>query len=424
MEEASSKFNIKFVRDVFLLGPPARVEELQRLLKPYYFLSAKQGQGSQGVLSEDSHFVIVIADFTSSASMQFTARICATTESPLAHRLVYVEAPAELSSEKLLFAQEIGARFVCFGPGKNEELKEYLKRVCTEVHKVGSLYAIEEELEVAIRGRNLTAVRNIADKLRGLSLDSEEVLRLLCTASLFVNDGKRLEGYLKRLLGVNSQHLWAASTLGKLYLRTGKAAQGMEVLQTLSQFHELNSERLLVLGDAQVVAGRVDQAQKTLQKSASLVGNDDIRVKEGMAKVKMAQKDLPGALAYLEGKEFSQEMVSFLNMRAIMSIRLKKFDEGIEFYGYALHGSGSDNQLKAKLLFNMGLGFVRTGNLERASACLSESCTLGGPKFQRASGPLKKVALVMKNREKNQPVGVDDVILLEDEGDTEWETLT
>jgi hypothetical protein len=143
-------------------------------------------------------------------------------------------------------------------------------------------------------------------------------------------------------------------------------------------------------------------AQKTLQKTASLDGNDDIRVKAGMAKVQMAQKDLPGALAYLEGKEFSREMVSFLNMRAIMSIRQQKFDEGIEFYGYALHGSGSDNQLKAKLLFNMGLGFVRTGNLERASACLSESCTLGGPKFQRASGPLKKVALVMKNREKSQ----------------------
>jgi len=179
----------------------------------------------------------------------------------------------------------------------------------------------------------------------------------------------------------------------------------------------------LVLGDAQVVAGRVDQAQATLEKTAALVGNDDIRVKEGMAKVKLAQKDLPGALTYLGAKEFSREMVSFLNMRAIMSIRLQKFDEGIEFYSYALHGSGPDNQLKAKLLFNMGLGFVRTGNLERATACLSESCTLGGPKFQRASGPLKKVALVMKNREKNQAVGANDVILSDAEGETEWETL-
>jgi tetratricopeptide (TPR) repeat protein len=355
--------------------------------------------------------------------MQATARICASSESPLAHRVVYVMAPDELSSEKLLFAQEIGARFVCFGPGKNDELKEYLKRVCTELHKVGSLYAIEEELEVAIGVRNFATVKNISDKLRGLSLDSEEVLRLLCTASLFINDAKRLEVYLKRLLGINSQHLWAANTLGKLYLRTGKAAQGMEVLQRLSQFHELNSERMLVLGDAQVVAGRVDQAQATLEKTAALVGNDDIRVKEGMAKVKLAQKDLPGALTYLGAKEFSREMVSFLNMRAIMSIRLQKFDEGIEFYSYALHGSGPDNQLKAKLLFNMGLGFVRTGNLERATACLSESCTLGGPKFQRASGPLKKVALVMKNREKNQAVGANDVILSDAEGETEWETL-
>jgi len=133
---------------------------------------------------------------------------------------------------------------------------------------------------------------------------------------------------------------------------------------------------------------------------------------------------LKGALGYLGDKEFSQDMISFLNMRAIMSIRSQKYAEGIEYYDYAVRGAGSDNQLKAKLLFNMGLGFVRTGNLERATDCLTESCSLGGPKFQRAKGPLEKVAVVLKNREKNKAAGIEETVKLDSGGEeTEWESL-
>jgi len=424
MEEASSKFNINFVRDLFLVGPSDRIEQLRKVLKPYYFLQPKVGEESYGVLSSDPHFVVIIADFTSPESMQKTARVCASSESPLAHRVVYVVAPNELSREQLLFAQEVGARFVCSGPGKNDELKDYLKRVCSEVHQLGSLSAYEHDLLEAIKVRDSAAVRRLADKLRALPVTTEEVLRLLCSASLFTNEAKRLEAYLKRLLTLNPQHLWAANTLGKLYLRTGKAAEGMDVLQKLSHFHELNSERLLTLGDAQVVAGKVEQAEATLHKSVALVGADDVRVQEGLAKVKLAQQDLKGALGYLGDKEFSQDMISFLNMRAIMSIRSQKYAEGIEYYDYAVRGAGSDNQLKAKLLFNMGLGFVRTGNLERATDCLTESCSLGGPKFQRAKGPLEKVAVVLKNREKNKAAGIEETVKLDSGGEeTEWETL-
>lgn len=420
MEEASSKFNINIVRDLYLFGEPHHVALVQKLVKGYYFLHPKDIKLLTAEDRQDTFFVVAAVDFSQPTKMQDVARIFSQITAPLACRLIYSVAPQELSREALLFAQEIGARYVAVGPGKNDEIKDYLKRICTEAHQVGSLAAFEEELTAAYRSGDKAGALRVIDKLKALPHESEDASRLLAVAYLHSNDLKRAEVYLKRLLAVNPQNLWAANNLGRLMLKSGRAAQGIEILEKMSQFHELNSERHLALGDAYVQAGLPAKAEAVYKKGEDLVGQHDQRFVEGHVKVKLVEGDLGGALSLLDGKSFSQDVISFLNMRAILSIRAGRFEEGFGYYSQAVKGAGEAKDTKAKVLFNMGLAYVRIDDLAKAQECFFESCQIGGPRFQRAKGPLEVVKNVLKNKERGKGSAAKELV---SEVEVEWESF-
>ncbi len=421
MEEATSKFNINLLREVFVLGEHHHASLIKKLLKGYYFLALRDGK-DLGASRPETYFIVYACDFSNPTSMQAVAKTFQSVESPLAHRILFIVQPNELSREQLLFAQEVGARYVAAGPGKTDDFKNYIKRICVEAHQVGSLEAYEDEIEVAYRASNWPDLAAILERLKALP-ESEDGLRLMAITAMRINDLRRAEGYLRRLLAVNSQNLWAANTLGKLFLRSGKANLGIEILTKLSQFHELNSERLLTLGNAHVQTGDTRAAEANFKMGDQLTGGADRRFREGLAKVKLADKDYQGALGLLGEQAMSEDVISFLNMRAIMSIRSDRFDEGVEYYNYAFKGAGTDKELQAKIMFNMGLAYVRTVDLDRAKECFKESCLLGGTKFQRAKKPLEIVVTAIKNKDKPKKSGANEAKQTVDLDDIEWETL-
>lgn len=418
MSEPTSKFNINFVRPVYLLGSDADVDQITKLLKPYYFLNPRTNKDLT-VGRIEPHFIVVFADLSTPAAMQEVHKTFIATDGPLAHKIVYVLAPEALSREQLLFCQEIGARFVCAGETKNDDLRDHLRRICIEYHQTGSVDPIEEEIETAARAHDREGLHKLALRLRDMP-ETEDVLRLQINVHQHLTDLRRVEAALKRLLQINPQNLWAANALGKLYLRSGRGLEGLEILRKLSHFHELNSERLLMLGNAQAVVGDLEDAEASFNKGDQLVEGKDPRFKEGVAKVKLAQKDYDGALAVLSDKVFSQELISFLNMRAILSIRSDKFEEGVEYYDYAFKGAGGDNDVKAKLKFNIGLAYIRHGDLLKAQESFQESCDLGGQIFTRARAPLEKVSAAIRRTGRMKPSEAQKSGLLTE---TEWETL-
>lgn len=420
MDDKASKFNINIVRDLYVHGDPVHTALVRNLIKGYYFLNTRDFGALKSTQREDTFFVVASVDFSNMPKMQETARIMSDISSPLAHRVIFAVAPDELASEQLLFAQELGVRYVASGVSRSDDLKAYLKRICLETHQVGSLVAMEEDLGVAMRAADKVGVEKTMTRLAAIPYESEDVTRLLAVGNMHAGNLRRAETFLKKLLQINPQNLWAANTIGKIYLRSGRAADGITILAKLSQFHELNSERLLTLGNAYVQAGMTSEATQSFNKGSALIGTPDDRFQEGKAKVRLAERDFTGAFALLGGKSFSEDVISFLNLRAIMSIRSGRFEEGVEYYEHAYAGAGESKDRKARLKFNLGLAYARHGELDKAQKCLAESCSLGGQKFQRAKAPLDVVQNVMKNHGKARSTPKESAAMLEE---SEWETL-
>lgn len=429
MDEPISKFSINTVRELYLIGEPAHIALLTKLVKPFYFLAPRPGQDLDPERDE-THFVVACIDFERTEQVQAYVRLFLDMKNVLAHKLAFVVNPEICRSDQLLLLQEIGVRYVAMGNKRNEDFKDYLKRVCLEFHQVGSLEPYEAELDLCRRSGDLAAARRLIDKLRELGAQSEDAWRLMASTCVQANDFRRAEVYLRKILTLNPQNLWAANTLGRFYMKSGRIAEGVEVLERLSTFHELNSERLLELGTAYVNAGMTSEAEAKFEKGEALVKGEDPRFKEGMAKVKLAANDFLGAMSLMEGRQLTPDVVSFLNMRAILCIRAGRIEEGLGYYKFAFEGSGDDRAIQAKLKFNMGIAYVRTQDLAKAEACFNDSAKLGGRSFARGEAVLKQVRTQIKQREKQReaiangtaPAPVEESKdLLGDEAD--WETL-
>jgi tetratricopeptide (TPR) repeat protein len=417
MEEVASKFNINVVRELLIYGEPQYEQALRKLVKPYHFINARTSRDAVGDRTE-LHFVVYALDFAASRQVQDLVRVFSEQTGSYVHKIVYAVAPDELSQEILLLLQELGARHVSFGVSKNDDFRDHVKRICVEKHQIGSLDAYELDLELCYRSLDTDGVRQIIAKLKDLPASNEGVLRLVAMASLYTGETRRAEAALKNLLQLNPQNLWAANTLGKLYLRTNRAALGIETLRKLSRFHELNSDRLLTLGNAATLAGQIDVAEDALKKGETLTGGADGRFQEGLAKLKLARHDVKGALQVLAGRGFSEDVISFLNMKAILAMRSGRFDEGMQYYDHALVGCGDDKPLKARIKFNVGLAYARNNNIQQAHAAFLESQTLGGHFFQRAKGPLAVIDKILKRGSPATAAEMGSIV----EG-TEWETL-
>lgn len=423
MDEPISKFSINTVREFYLFGEGPHIALLQRLVKAFYFLAPRPGKDySQN--RPETHFVVAPIDFSNPPLVQTYVKLLSELTSPLAHKVAFVLNPDDLSDDQLLLMQEIGVRYVAMGAKRNEEFKDYVKRISLELHQIGTLDPYATELDIARRNGDMQATRRVAEKLKDLPVQSEEVLRMLAVAWIQANDFRRAEVTLRKLLALNAQNLWAANMLGRFYLKSGRVAEGVELLERLSKFHELNAERNLVLGDAYVSAGQTEKAEEHFAKGEALTDGADQRFRDGLAKAKLSAKDYVGAMALMSGRQLSAEVISYLNMRAILCIRGEKYTEGIEYYKFAFDGTGADDSVKAKLQFNMGIAYVRTQDWAKAEECFKVSAELGGKQFPRAQAVLRQVRTHIK-AQAAAPKGVAKAAekIVDELADADWETL-
>lgn len=402
------------VRELFVFG--GAEQKVRKWLEGFDFVDIKS-PGTDLIPPSEMYFILACVDFTDARQVQSMVRLFSEHASAQSRKLVLALAPDELSQEILLLLQELGTNHVAYGLRRHDKLREHLERVCSERDQVGSLADYERQFEQSYSQLDMEGIREIIARLQKLPL-TEDVLKLTAHASMFVGEQRAAETALKSILQLNPQNLWAANTLGKLYLRSGRAALGIETLRKLSSFHELNSDRFLTLGNAATLAGQPDIAEDALRKGHALSAGEDPRFQEGLAKLKLSHHDLKGALQILAGRRFSEDVISFLNMRAIMAIRSGQFHEGVRYYDHALAGCGSNKLIQARIKFNLGLAYARADELDKAYAALLESQNLGGPEFQRARGPLEIIAKLLK---KGTGVTKHEMKLLAES--VEWETL-
>jgi tetratricopeptide (TPR) repeat protein len=404
--EIKARYNAIAIQQVVVVGADAHVEALRRTMTPLNFVQVKTAKTAQDV-DLKANFMIIAVDFSNMPAVQALARFVTGVVGFTGVTMVYAVAPKVLTEQDLLFGVELGIRRMFFGALRDEEIRGFIKQYALEVTENGSIAFIEAEVMNALFQGDSEGIKNQCKKMGLLDKSSEDVNRL--SALLYESrlDYKRMEFHLMQVLKINPQNLWAANYLGRYFLRNRRVAEGIEILKKLSRFHELNSERMLTLGEAYLNAGRGAEAGAILEKGQQLIGEPDSRFSEGLAKVEVLKGDMQSALKKLGKLHLSAPVLAFLNTRAVMASRGNMIQEGIMLYNEAVAGCDpADKVIMAKLYFNLGLAFVRIEKFNEAISALENSVRIGGLAYDRATKTLASARSLKEHnsgKQKNKP---------------------
>lgn len=390
-----SRFALHRKYDVFTVGPSEFHAGSKRSLGTLPFVAVRPS-GSIPTTAVEHSFVLLSLDWRDLTRVANLAKEMRTIQTPLIYVLVYCPAESPPTPEHLLLSVELGVKFVFFGPDRDMALRRYIKRIVVDDQDAVSLAGFEGEFSRCDRLKDIRGLAGLHDRLAKEAREREEALVLLARINRSLDRPKRTENFLRRILFLNPQNLWAANELGRHYLRQGRASEGIELLERLSHFHDLNAERALDLGDAYLNVGHAPGARVQFEKGKSLSGGQDPRFDIGLTKVDILEGHPLDPGRILQRQDLSFEVLAYLNMRAIMAIKSSSFDRGFAMYEQAIAGAGHDRVVSAKLYFNLALGHARAGLWELAAKYFVKSLELGGEDFARARQPLAFVRRQLK----------------------------
>ena len=406
--DLKARYNAIAIQQIVVVGADAQVETLRRTMIPLNFVQIKVAKTIQDV-DLNASFMIIAVDFSNMPAVQALARFVTGVVGFTGVTMVYALAPNQLTEQDLLFGVELGIKRMFFGAMRDDEIRAFIKQYALEVTENGSIAFIEAEVMSALFLGDAQGIKHQCKKMSMLDKSSEDVNRLSALLYEAKMDYKRMEFHLTQVLKINPQNLWAANYLGRYYLRNRRVAEGIEILKKLSRFHELNSERMLTLGEAYLNAGRGAEAGEILEKGQQLIGEPDDRFSESLAKVQVLKGDMQSALKKLGKLHLSAPVLVFLNTRAVMASRGNMIDEGIRLYNEAVAGCNpADKVIMAKLYFNLGLAFVRIEKYDEAIGALDNSVRIGGLAYDRATKTLASVRALKAHKGAEQKENRDE----------------
>ncbi len=415
----TAMFDIKQTRKVFFAGDDASVLALHRVLAPFPFLRCMPA-GELPANGEGWHFLIGVLDFTQPAALAKVVRTLTAHDQVNVHKVAFVSHPLQADEKHMLVAAEAGCRYTAVGPERDSHFRDHMKATAIEVERLGSISFYEDEMDKLHRRNDRLGLEALAQKVAEAGRGGEESLRLLAMIHQRLLQPQKLEATLKKLLRQNPQNLWAANTLGRHYLRSRRIGEAVETFEKLSVFQDLNAERLLMLTDIYLNTGDAMNAHRVLGKVKDVAAPDDERLRDAQVKVGLIDGKVPAGLMHA-GAPMSEDVVAFLNMRAILAMRAGRQEDGIKLYQFALRHVGEGAVLKAKLMFNVGLGYIRCNEPEKALTYFEQSAKLGGSKFDRATAPLDLTRRIVKTRERKLAANQEDQDYL---AGMEWEEVS
>ena len=353
-----SQFGLGVNRKIFILGRPSVSKPIEKQLNSLSFLVSAPCQ-ELFVETDRFHVVVAPCDFADETQVKVVMRSMLRINNPFAHKVIYCLKPAQPRIDQLLFGVVLEGNYVAFGPEKDFRLRTYLKRVALQQPAAAGVALIESQLEEAIAQKNNGFVRKIYHKLNTLNKDQGKIIELKIKACIVLGQQQKALFLLKRLLEVDPQNLWAVNTVSNIYLKNNQGKKGLEFLTYDSE-----------LGGCGPLEDQPDSGFNCLN--------------------------------LLKNQEFPESVKSFLDTRAALALQCSDYDEALVYYRFAEQASFKNPVGRAKVLYNMGLIYLKVRNIAEAKNCFEQSVELGGNKFNKAIKSLDSLKTMKEEPEADE----------------------
>lgn len=165
----------------------------------------------------------------------------------------------------------------------------------------------------------------------------------------------------------------AMEILGKSLMKLRDFDAAVRCLSNVSFMAPLNVSHLCDLAECHLEQGD-EQAFDQVMNKAQSIDDEASQVIETAAKGAIKRGHTETARKLMGRLKSFKEVMAFMNNRAVSMIRVGNFQEGVDLYHRTLESLPENQQeIKALIHYNLGLGLARSNRLEDALKALAEA---------------------------------------------------
>jgi tetratricopeptide (TPR) repeat protein len=188
-------------------------------------------------------------------------------------------------------------------------------------------------------------------------------------------------GLLGDILKKDPGSVPALSETGKSHFLKGDHVEASRFLEQAQVLSPKNVARLCLLGEIDLVQDKQSVAMMRFTKALEI----DPKEPTSSAAVQLIASGQGNRIKELSGgSDVTRSLASMLNMNAIGLVRSGRYGEGLEAYFAALNLI-TQNPVRARVAYNVGLAFLRWGKLEKALEWFQHAADIADPSFGKAA---------------------------------------
>jgi tetratricopeptide (TPR) repeat protein len=222
-------------------------------------------------------------------------------------------------------------------------------------------------------------------------------LRLRCEAAevlMRLDQWDKAAQLLDGLEQTKPPYLRAVHLMGRCQMKLGKFAEAVKSFETANLFNPHDADRMVDLGHAFLSLDRTKEADLHFDKALKLEPRSH-EARVGKGKCKLMDGHVNDALSLMRDVAGDLELASVFNTCAVMNMRRGRFDAGMELYRSALKAIGKNPRIQARLHFNLGIGWRRKSEPQKALQAFETARKLD-PAYAKAKEQLETLAAAQR----------------------------
>lgn len=307
---------------------------------------------------------------------------------------------SKMDENILAIAAEYYVSKVHTGEISRNSIKEHLDDLVEEARHLSPLRQVLITVEKKRAVGDMSAAVKVLEQVLEKASDNTRLMLELAECYMETDDWDKAEALLKRAVGENPKSPRAMHLMARCYLKRGQIDGAIKALERAQLASPYNIERLDELGRIFLDINRPKDAKGAFDEILDFAPESKTG-KLGKGASMLLMGEINEALAMLKDSANNRELAAMFNTAAICAIRQDKHDVAMNLYRTAAGILGNNNKIMARLLYNMGIGYVKWGKVDKSIECFEKSSDLD-PNFADARHNLKAVRSVSQTAKKKK----------------------
>ncbi len=272
-------------------------------------------------------------------------------------------------------AQEYYVNYVSIGEVTTDTIRDQIKGLVKDHKSTAPMRKMLLAVDTCRKAGDHANALEMLEKLHARQPDNERVGLELAEAFIHDEHWTMAEDLLRALM----QDKEAAPRVKHLYARCrmkqgdyNTAIASLKGAQLLSPY---NVERLLEMGNLFLKLDRADEAEAAFSEILSFSPASKPAT-FGKSASKLLMGDVNEALQILNGVANPRELSAIFNTSAILAIKSQRYEAAFALYQKALQLLAKKPKLVSRILYNMGIGFVKWGKNDKGLKCFEKAVEL------------------------------------------------